>query len=55
MMKHAKRKKLELASEVAKKYPEGPRNAVKKHLHSRPYIVKSELDIHATFIFYICE
>jgi hypothetical protein len=33
MIERVKRKKLVLATEVAKKYPEGPRNAVKKHLH----------------------
>lgn len=33
--------KLVIVSEVAKeKYPAGPRNTVKKHLHSNRYIVK---------------
>ena len=29
-------KKLAIAGEAAKEYPGGPRNAVEKHLHSKP-------------------
>lgn len=46
-----KGKKLVFASKVAKKYPEGPRNAVKKHLHSRPQINKLELEADAMITF----